>query len=369
MKLHPRINPANKSLLRELPIDHPAVRALQIHAEARDICVGKEIDWPHLGIVGIDQKWSSDVESREMRFSGFAYQYISYDLFLDGWVESDPEGTETETRFLERSPRMRTLLDECEAAARVEDNVHMLPLISKARGFVDALEEAILYRLKNLRQENSESKDSLQQSPAERSLPLGFHSRINRVNYSLLRELPADHPAVRALQIHAEAYDICSSEEICRPHQATVGIDQIWFSDVDLRQHRFSSFADDYICYDLVLDGWVESAPEATEAELGFLEDAPKMRALLKECEQAAHAEENVGILPLVAKANEFIDALEHAIRLRLRSIEISGVTGQWISTIDVQENKCPDEDCGENEGKTGSENGHRLIWGRATAS
>lgn len=147
MKSHGRIHPANYLLLRELPRDHPAVRALQVHAEACDVCVGKEIDWPHLGIVGIDQWWFSNLDLREHSFSGFAYQYISYDLFLDGWVEAAPEPTEVELGILEDTPKLRVLLGECEHAARTEKNPAILPLVAKAKEFVDALETAIRYRL------------------------------------------------------------------------------------------------------------------------------------------------------------------------------------------------------------------------------
>ncbi len=150
VRFHPRIHPVNYSLLRELPVDHPAVKALQIHAEACDICVGKEIDWPDKGIVGVDQVWWSDLDFREKRFSSFAYQHISYDLFLDGWVESAPEPTEAELGVLEDVPTMRSLLEECERAARDERNTAMLPLISKAKEFVDAIESAILYRFESL---------------------------------------------------------------------------------------------------------------------------------------------------------------------------------------------------------------------------
>ena len=150
MKYHPRIHPANYSLLRQLPADHPAVRALQIHAEACDVCVGKDIDWAHLGTLGIDQTWFSDVDHREHRFSDFAYRYISYDLFLDGWVESAPEATEAELGLLKRMPKLRTLLEECEREARADDNAAILPLVAKAREFVDAVEHAILFRFSSL---------------------------------------------------------------------------------------------------------------------------------------------------------------------------------------------------------------------------
>jgi hypothetical protein len=151
MRFHPRIHPVNYSLLREFASDHPAVTALQIHAEARDTCVGKEIEWPHSGVLPVDQKWWSDVDYREHYFSSFAYSHISYDLFLDGWVEAAPEPTEAELGFLEDAPKMRTLLDECERAAHEENTVEILPLISKAREFFDALEHAILYRFKEFR--------------------------------------------------------------------------------------------------------------------------------------------------------------------------------------------------------------------------
>jgi hypothetical protein len=114
------------------------------------MCVGKEIDWPHRRIGGIDQSWSSAVDSRQHRFSTFAYQYISYDLFLDGWVESAPEPTDSELGFLEDVPRMRALLRECEEAARVEQNTQILPLIGKAKDFIDTLERAILFRFESL---------------------------------------------------------------------------------------------------------------------------------------------------------------------------------------------------------------------------
>lgn len=150
MKHHPRIHPVNYSLLRELSADHPAVRALQVHAEARDMCVGKEIDWPQDGIVGIDQVWWSDIDFKEKRFSSFAYQFISYDLYLDGWVEAAPEATEYELHFLDELPQLRQLLKECENAARSEKNDVMLPLIAKAGEFFDAFEAAIKFRFEQI---------------------------------------------------------------------------------------------------------------------------------------------------------------------------------------------------------------------------
>lgn len=139
-KFHPRIHPANYALLRDLPPEHPVVRALQIHAEARDVCVGKELDWPHLGVVGIDQVWFSETDSKQWRFSGFAYQYISYDMVMDGWVKPNSEAIRWERSILEQTATMKALLDECELAARTDKNDAMLPLIDKAKEYVSAFE-------------------------------------------------------------------------------------------------------------------------------------------------------------------------------------------------------------------------------------
>ena len=72
---------------------------------------------------------------------------MSYDLVLDGWLEMGTEPTETEANFLEADePLMSALLDECEEAARDDDNAAILPLIAKSRDFVRAYKAAILCR-------------------------------------------------------------------------------------------------------------------------------------------------------------------------------------------------------------------------------
>ena len=59
--------------------------------------------------------------------------------------------------------------------------------------------------------------------------------------------------------------------------------------------------------------------PEVTKSELDFLEELPKIRTFLDECDRA-HAAKNAVILPLLAKAKEFADALEFAVRFRIKS-------------------------------------------------
>lgn len=146
MKYHPRIHPANRSLLRKLPADHPAARLLQIQAEARDVCVGREIDWPHVGIQGIDQSWQSKIDGKRWEFSAFAYIYLSYDLILDTWLELPPNLTEGEQKQLDELPRLFVLLDECEQAVSADLNTAMLPLVVKAKEYLRALQYALRSR-------------------------------------------------------------------------------------------------------------------------------------------------------------------------------------------------------------------------------
>ena len=145
---HPRIHPRNYPLLSKYSASHPAVRVLQVQAEARDVCVGKEIEWPALGNRAVDQEWFSVVDKRTWRFSSFAYCFISFDFENFGWLEAEKSGLQPfEFEFLHELPRLRELLDECEFAATTDENSDVLPLIAKAREFFDAFEESIFARL------------------------------------------------------------------------------------------------------------------------------------------------------------------------------------------------------------------------------
>lgn len=151
MTPHPRVYPTNYPLYK-LPANHPAIRALQVHAEARDMCVGKEIDWINkTSLKPIEQEWFSRTDQKVWRFSSLAYIYLSYDLELHGWLTSSPLPLEIEQQFLlEEAPKLRILLSECEAAAQADGNDAILPLIAKAREFADAYEHAILFRFEQL---------------------------------------------------------------------------------------------------------------------------------------------------------------------------------------------------------------------------
>jgi hypothetical protein len=159
-KHHPRIYKANYPLLAKYDEKHPAIRALQIHAEACDICVGKEIDWPGAKEPPIEQTWFSATRQKKQFFSMFAYEFLSYSLVLDGWLELAPVPTKSEIGFLEEDqPIMRALLDECHDAADAAGNTHILPLIQKATEFMDAYNDAVIARFRECRIEWPKTKE------------------------------------------------------------------------------------------------------------------------------------------------------------------------------------------------------------------
>lgn len=55
----PNIDPANFPLFDRYDSDHPAIVALFVHSEARDVCVGREIACSDLRNKPIDQSWNS----------------------------------------------------------------------------------------------------------------------------------------------------------------------------------------------------------------------------------------------------------------------------------------------------------------------
>ncbi|PQO46210.1 hypothetical protein [Blastopirellula marina] len=149
--IHPRIHPFNYPLFDRYPAEHPAIVALQTHAESCDECVGREIAWPQLGNTPIDQTWHSASTDRKRTFSGLAYMYLSYGLVLDGWLKQPEQPTKSEWIVLQtKGPEVLQLLAECEQQALRDGNTDLMPLIAKARRYVECHREAILSRLAQL---------------------------------------------------------------------------------------------------------------------------------------------------------------------------------------------------------------------------
>lgn len=148
-KYHPRIFQANYPLLDRYDEGHTAIRALQLHAEACDLCVGKEIDWPGANEVPIEQTWFSAIRQKKQSFSAFAYEFLSYSLVFDGWLELAPAPTKSKIDFLMKDQSiMRALLVECREAADAAGNIRIRALIQKATAFIDAFHDAVMTRFR-----------------------------------------------------------------------------------------------------------------------------------------------------------------------------------------------------------------------------
>lgn len=143
---HHRIHPYNFPLLRTLPRHHPAVLTLQLHAEARDQCVGREIQWPGREAEAIEFTWDSKHAEKTMQFSSFAYEFISFDLFQSEWIEMAPETTEEEYGYLETATQIEALMAECIEAAQADGNLQIVEMGRKATEFAAALREAVRLR-------------------------------------------------------------------------------------------------------------------------------------------------------------------------------------------------------------------------------
>jgi hypothetical protein len=123
---------------------HPARRFLDAFIECRKNCVGRELE-------GIDQEWFSESERCIRRFSSFAYEWLSFDIELDGWLQNAKEMTASERRALETIPQMRGIIEDCRQAAVDDENADAVNMCDEVLRMSELWEECINYRLRGLR--------------------------------------------------------------------------------------------------------------------------------------------------------------------------------------------------------------------------
>lgn len=131
----------NKPIFDFAP-EHPARRFLEAFVECRTKCVGREID-------GVDQEWFSEADMRTHKFSSFAYEWLSFDIELDGWLHDAQEITDSEKRALHGIPQMERLMAECKAAALVDDNSEIVTMCEQVLHTVGLWTECINRRLQS----------------------------------------------------------------------------------------------------------------------------------------------------------------------------------------------------------------------------
>jgi hypothetical protein len=126
--------------LFKLDADHIARRFLETFIQVRNQCMGRELD-------GIDQRWWSPTDKRYRTFSSFAYEHLSFDVQLDGWLSHSPEPTDSERAALRALPYSRALMRECREAAQAEQNLAVVNLTDLVLNMLELWEQSIETRL------------------------------------------------------------------------------------------------------------------------------------------------------------------------------------------------------------------------------
>ena len=97
------------------------------------------------------------------------------------------------------------------------------------------------------------------------------------------------------------AFDQCLADCVgCELDLYEAPIDQEWISTTDGKTWRFSAFAYKYLAFDIVLDGFINNAPQWTNSEKSAIKDLPRYRLLMDECARAARQCDNTDCLELV---------------------------------------------------------------------
>ena len=130
---------------------------------------------------------------------------------------------------------------------------------------------------------------------------------------------PSDHPARRFLEAFIECQERCGGREIGYVGSEVGPIDQEWRSELDGKSWEFSEFAYKFLCFDVVLDGWLSSATGLTESERFDLNRIVQMRRLMEECHEAARAAGNREILELVSMVEQMLNLWEACIHTRVK--------------------------------------------------
>lgn len=124
----------------DFPFEHPARRFLEAFIDCRRECVGRELE-------EIDQKWHSTSERRVMQFSSFAYEHLSFDVVLDGWLSQANDRTASEEAALAAIPHTQTLLHECREAAQADGNATIIQMCDQVHNVLMLWGECIQSRV------------------------------------------------------------------------------------------------------------------------------------------------------------------------------------------------------------------------------
>jgi hypothetical protein len=138
------------------------------------------------------------------------------------------------------------------------------------------------------------------------------------LNHAVL-ELDDAHPAKRFLRAFMECRANCSQRELGCDGEPP--IEQTWVSQIDGKQWTFSGFIYAFICFDIELDGFLESAVCLTASEANAAKELPSLRSMMNECAHAARQTGNGEILALTDQVLDMLGLWEQYLSYRRQMI------------------------------------------------
>jgi hypothetical protein len=138
--------------------------------------------------------------------------------------------------------------------------------------------------------------------------------RIESMNRPVL-DLDDTHPAKKFLNAFMDCLADCAGRELGLDGETP--IDQEWRSATDGRVWTFSGFVYAFLCFDILLDGFLESSPSLTESEKFAAQEIPRLRSMMEECAQAAQRDGNRDILELTDQVMTMLSLWEQYLSFR----------------------------------------------------
>jgi hypothetical protein len=145
-----------------------------------------------------------------------------------------------------------------------------------------------------------------------------MYSHIESMNRPVL-ELDDAHPAKKFLSAFLDCRMNCSERELDIGDQTP--IDQAWTSASDGRVWTFAGFIYSFICFDIELDGFLQSASDLTASEIAASRELPRLRMMMNECAEAARQSGNSEILELTDQVLEMLSLWEQYLSFREKMI------------------------------------------------
>ena len=134
--------------------------------------------------------------------------------------------------------------------------------------------------------------------------------------HALLTKYPQSHPVWVFLNEFISCQEMCIGIELLNDDY-----DHLWFSEIEQKQVKLSSFIYTYLAFDIELDGWLTNAPSATSSEQEIILKIPHVRNLIQECNNSAKQNNHTSVLPYIDRIINLLEMWEDCIVFRLNSI------------------------------------------------